>query len=294
MQDDAEEQRRVFRWALPGSVGAHLLIAVILIFGLPLPQLASQEEKAIAVDLVPPEPQKKPEAKPPKPAKPPEPPPRKKTAPPPVDDDAAARQAMPVLKPVVRFGDKDAGPRESRDGDGAEEGATRGQQPAEPDKGEVAQPPALATDGQKEQAPLTPEPKAPTPKPQDALRREAQKPESAKKLLSQKATGDAIATTAMGDLPRGVRAGRLCVTELREQLNSALPPYFPDLLPSYRLGEGNVIDAQRAAFRMNGEWYDLSYRCEVDANATRVVAFDFRVGDPLPASEWRSRGLPGG
>ncbi len=114
----------------------------------------------------------------------------------------------------------------------------------------------------------------------------------AKKLFSQKATGDVIATTAMGDVPRGVRAGRLCVTELREQLQNGLPPYYPDLLPSYRLEEGTIIDVPTAAFRVAGEWYDLSYRCEVDANATRVVAFAFRVGSLLPRSEWRRRKLP--
>ena len=93
-------------------------------------------------------------------------------------------------------------------------------------------------------------------------------------------------------MPRGVRAGRLCVTELREQLQNGLPPYYPDLLPSLPLDEGTVIDVPEAAFRMNGEWYDLTYRCEVDTNATKVVAFALRVGDLLPPSEWRRRGLP--
>jgi hypothetical protein len=118
-------------------------------------------------------------------------------------------------------------------------------------------------------------------------------PRPAKKLFSRQATGNPIATTAMGAVPRGVRGGRLCVTELREQLQNGLPPYYPDLLPSPRLDEGvTVIDAPGVAFRMNGQWFDLSYRCEVDADATKVVAFAFRVGDALPQSEWRRRGLP--
>ena len=83
-------------------------------------------------------------------------------------------------------------------------------------------------------------------------------------------------------LPRGVRGGRLCVTELRDQLRNSLPPYFPDLLPSYRLEEGTaIVDVPVAAFRVGGEWYDLSYRCQVDPNATKVVGFDFRVGNRL-------------
>ena len=120
----------------------------------------------------------------------------------------------------------------------------------------------------------------------------ALKLQEAKTLFSQTATGDLTATTAMRDMPRGVRAGRLCLTELREQLLNALPPYFPDLLPSDRLKDGTVIEIPSAAFRANGQWYDLSYRCEVDTDATKVVSFAYRVGDPVPRSEWERRGLP--
>ena len=96
----------------------------------------------------------------------------------------------------------------------------------------------------------------------------------------------------MGDVPRGVRGGRLCVTALRDELRNGLPPYFPDLLPSFRLGEGRVIDVPKAAFRVAGQWFDISYRCEVDENATRVVGFSYRVGAAVPPSQWNQRGLP--
>ena len=55
---------------------------------------------------------------------------------------------------------------------------------------------------------------------------------------------------------------------------------------------GTVIDVPTAAFRVAGRWYDLSYRCDVDANATRVVGYAFRVCGLLPRSEWRRRKLP--
>ena len=76
-------------------------------------------------------------------------------------------------------------------------------------------------------------------------------------------------------------------------MRNTWPPYFPDLLPSFRLDEGTVvIDARKAAFRVNGEWYDLNYRCEVDTDATRVVGFAFRVGDLMSPSERTRRNLP--
>ena len=105
-------------------------------------------------------------------------------------------------------------------------------------------------------------------------------------------SGVTIATTAMNDLPRGVRAGRLCVTALRERMLNSVPPYFPDLLPSFRLDIGTVLDARSAAFRMGGEWYGLSYRCEIDKDATRVRSFAFEVSGRLSEAERQRRGLP--
>ena len=71
-----------------------------------------------------------------------------------------------------------------------------------------------------------------------------------------------------------------------------LPPYSPELLPSYQLKSGDVLEVSRAAFRGSGQWYDLDFRCEVDAEATKVVAFALRVGDPLSSDERARRGLP--
>ena len=74
MKDDKEDQRRVSRWALPGSLAAHLLVALLVIFGLPVSLLEPEEEQAINVDLVPPPKplEKKPKAEPPPPPKKPE------------------------------------------------------------------------------------------------------------------------------------------------------------------------------------------------------------------------------
>ena len=129
--------------------------------------------------------------------------------------------------------------------------------------------------------------KAPAANVQSAL-----KLHEAKTLFSQAATGDPIATTAMGGVSRGVRAGRLCLTELREQLLHALPPFFPDILPSHGLNNGTIIEIPNTAFRADRQWYNLSFRCEVDTDATKVMSFAFHVGSPVPRSEWKRRGLP--
>lgn len=114
----------------------------------------------------------------------------------------------------------------------------------------------------------------------------------AKRLFSQADTSDKVATTAMNSIPRGVRASQLCTTELREQLRHGSPAYKPEILPSYSLPQGNVLDIRSAAFRASAQWYDVRFRCEIDDNATKVVSFGFEVGNAVPRSQWKARRFP--
>ncbi len=114
----------------------------------------------------------------------------------------------------------------------------------------------------------------------------------AKRLFSQADTSDALATSAMGAIPRGVRASQLCTTELREQLRHGSPSFQPEILPSYSLPEGNVLDIRSAAFRSGAQWYDVRFRCEIDDNATKVVSFGLEVGNAVPRSQWKARRFP--
>ena len=113
-----------------------------------------------------------------------------------------------------------------------------------------------------------------------------------RQLSSSVNTGHAVATTAMRNMPREARGSQLCTTELREQLRRAPEPYQPELLPSYRLPGGTVLSVPKAAFRARGVWYDLNFRCTVDADALRVVDFSFKVGNAIPRSQWQARGFP--
>lgn len=249
---------------------------------------------------------------------------------------------LPMLRPVVQFGDKDAGPREETSGDSAEEAAKPADPPSEEEvPPDAAQEPAAAESESEsaEDAPGTPLPDdialpeidtgeagadddgaAPADKPAEtriALATDmppakpapaaagAETPgaaqpaapkapplEEVKELYSTSLTGDAAAMTAMSDIPRPDRADQLCVTELREQLRRGQPAYRPELLPSFRLKEGNVLTVNKAAFRAAGQWFDLRFRCEIDADATRVLSFAYEVGRAIPKSEWKRYGFP--
>jgi hypothetical protein len=242
--------------------------------------------------------------------------------------DQGKPQSLDVLRPVVEFAEENSGPRQSLDGDSPEDQLTPPDE-AQPDQkvdeapadasetsdtaegtqgnpmpDEIAVPAvsAASADRQAEGTPNAAVPDdvqaalvLPMPKPQTPTKPKADAPadlSQAKRLFSVKDTGDAVARTAMGRIPREIRASQLCSTELREQLRHASPAYQPELLPSYRLPSGTVMEVRRAAFRAEAQWYDVSFRCEVDDSATKVVSFAFNIGSPVPRSEWRKRGFP--
>lgn len=315
--------RRNLRWGLAGSVLLHVLFFLAMIVLIEWPQDAP-EETEVAVTLVPPpepeEPLQEEEPQPPPPEE--EPSEEQAEAPPPPPQEAMpplpTRIPLPTLRPVVQFGEKDQGPREALDGSAAED---KSQEQADTEQPETKPEPVETAEQTPEEAE---EPAAEEPVPDGAAllsaedgepmpgaetpaedptatvtetAEEATEPvapslDKVETLFSTRVSDDPIAMTAMGNLPRGVRADQLCLTELKAQLLNSTPPYQPELLPSHRLGEGTVYEILKAAFRADSRWYELSFRCEVDADATRVVSFAFHVGKPIPRSEWRARGFP--
>lgn len=111
-----------------------------------------------------------------------------------------------------------------------------------------------------------------------------------RKLYSPGATGNALATSSMENVPRDQRVANLCANVLNQELQSA--DYSPKWLPTIPLKQGNVLNPTQTAFSTTTQWYDLSFRCEVDADATRVLSFNFRVGGLVPPGEWTRRRFP--
>ncbi|QFY60719.1 DUF930 domain-containing protein [Rhizobium grahamii] len=273
----------------------------------------------------PPPPEKKPEEKPPEEKPAAEPP--KAEEPKPEGKEAGGAQPLQPLRPVFQFGDKDTGPEKTETGNASAssgkpnptpsdkppelkpEAAAKAdappsdKPPAKPVPDDIALPEVAtaethiannapaAADNPDVKTTMGPQNEA------DAGATEADKAGTdelteAKTLFSQKTTNDPVAKTAIDGLPRGMRVAQLCSTELREQLIHAPQRYRPELLPSYRLSQGTVLEVKRGAFRASARWYDMSFRCEVDADATKVVSFAFDVGDVVPKSQWKSRGFP--
>lgn len=110
-----------------------------------------------------------------------------------------------------------------------------------------------------------------------------------RKLYSQGATGDAFATSSMENVPRGERVATLCGNVLSRELQNA--DYPVKWVPTITQDKGNVLNPPDTAFSTRKTWYSLSFRCEVDPGATRVLSFNFRVGPLIPPGEWAARGF---
>ncbi|MCJ8519301.1 hypothetical protein ABID21_002486 [Pseudorhizobium tarimense] len=312
------------RWGIPASFALHVVLAAILILGLPLELPVPPEEEAVTVEIVerPPEPEPPPEPAPeaePQPEaaeEPPPPPAEEEQAPEPpppppetaAEEESAEASPIPTLRPVFEFGEETPGPKESPEGNASAGGPEAPPEPetppepeaeAEPQENPQAEAPeALAAETATADAaePATAPPET-VQEPSEAEGQSTDEPvetlTEAKVLFSEEITEDPVARTAMEDLPRSMRATQLCETELTEQLRNASPPQDPDFIPRSPLSEGTVLELRQTAFRAKGQWYDLSFRCEINEDATKVMRFAFDIGAPVPRSEWRRRGFPG-
>lgn len=300
------------------SASTHAIMLAVLVFGLPELKLEPEEPETIEVELVLPQeeapPLEVPEEQPPpvpQPRQVPEQQQQALSAPEPepeVEPESAAEEtpeaeaiaepedlasadpanARPlpprIFQPVYQFGEEDSGPSQSDDGDAKiKPEETNAPTPDErTDKADAPGQPESVIEATNPDSIIAPQTDDALPKPA----------EPSETVRSANNDGRAVATTAIGEIPRSIRAGRLCATELRSQMTGSLPPYWPDILPTYPLKEGTILQIRKGAFRSEAQWYNLSFRCEVDEDATRVVSFEFEVGAPIPRAEWAARGFP--
>lgn len=267
--------RNLARKITPGaavSVALHAGLLALLIFGLPDLHMEAEAPEVIQVQLVLPEPEAPGEERQGAGAEAQEASETQETA----SVGEAVEEVLRTLRPVYRFGEEDAATDEASDGDAPDEREADAASPSEePDPQERPDEVLEASEDEPEAA--------------DAPEEPAETAETARPSPDGEST---VATTAMADIPRGIRAGELCATELRRQLLGAVPPHRPNLIPAYRLDEGTVLQVRRGAFRSSTGWHNLQFRCEIDEAATRIVSFVFEVGSPIPPAETAARGLP--
>ncbi|MBP2444799.1 DUF930 domain-containing protein [Rhizobium leguminosarum] len=103
------------------------------------------------------------------------------------------------------------------------------------------------------------------------------------------------AREALRGLAGSERNLQLCDLEALEQVRRARPEMRPDTLAPYAMaperGRGNSVEVRGGAFRSNRAWYNIQFKCGLDAGSGKVVSFAFLVGDAIPQGEWQAHNL---
>ncbi|MFL5018946.1 MAG: DUF930 domain-containing protein [Rhizobium sp.] len=135
-------------------------------------------------------------------------------------------------------------------------------------------------------APIT----LPMPKPAEFV--------EARQLFSDKVLADRRsrrAREALRGLGGSERNLQLCDLEALEQVRRAQPAMAPDALAPYAMAaeqvSGNNVEVKGGAFRSKRKWYNIQFKCELDAGSGKVVSFAFLVGDAIPQGEWQEHNL---
>ncbi len=104
------------------------------------------------------------------------------------------------------------------------------------------------------------------------------------------------AREALKTLDPAERIEQLCNLEAMSQIHAWKTEFEPDRVVAYAMAgvrlTRSVLQADGAAFRSRKQWYGLRFRCEVGAGGAKVAAFQFRVGEAIPRSEWAAHELP--
>ncbi|MFT0859716.1 DUF930 domain-containing protein [Ancylobacter sp. G4_0304] len=118
-------------------------------------------------------------------------------------------------------------------------------------------------------------------------------------MLSQKALAESAnrpLRRQLATLADEEHIAQLCDLEAMEQIHAWKREVQPDRLVDYALSDPRLEEAtfiaHGAAFRAGHQWYELSYRCELDAARRLVTGFSFKVGPPIAREEWSALNLP--
>jgi hypothetical protein len=121
----------------------------------------------------------------------------------------------------------------------------------------------------------------------------------ASRMMAAEALAHPLSREALAMLPHLAaeeRIEQLCGLEAMSQIHAWKSDFEPDRVTAYARGAttlaGHALIADGAVFRSKRRWYDLHFRCELSADQAAIVAFEFRVGDPVPRGQWAKLGLP--
>jgi hypothetical protein len=126
-----------------------------------------------------------------------------------------------------------------------------------------------------------------------------------KKLCMTAAAFLSLACPA-GAMDSALRAGLLkldpqtrleqrCDAEILDRISHDDHKFKADRVVAYAFSTpemtADAIRSSGAAFRSNGQWYRLNFKCETGPDHMEVLQLRYRIGDEIPESDWAKYNL---
>ena len=118
-------------------------------------------------------------------------------------------------------------------------------------------------------------------------------------MLSQDVLADRRslqARLALAQLSPAEQVEQLCNIEAMAQVGHWNGSLHPDRVVAYAMADTqlkeNAFSADGAAVHSQRDWYRLKFQCGLTPDHTKVVNFEFTMGDPIPRKDWTEYGLP--
>lgn len=86
------------------------------------------------------------------------------------------------------------------------------------------------------------------------------------------------------------RLEQRCDAEVLDRIALDDSRFHPDRVVAYATQEpklqGDEIKTKGGAFRSQGEWYHVAYKCQTAPDHMQVLSLRYTIGDMIPEDEW--------
>ena len=91
------------------------------------------------------------------------------------------------------------------------------------------------------------------------------------------------------------RLEQRCDAEVLDRIALENKNYKPDRVVAYATQNpkmiGDEIKTRGGAFRSNGQWYHVAFKCLTAPDHMQVLALRYKIGDKIPEDEWTTYNL---
>jgi hypothetical protein len=114
-------------------------------------------------------------------------------------------------------------------------------------------------------------------------------------LASNAQANDAKVENVLKTLDPDARFEQVCDLEALRQISRDGKTYKPERTIVSALSTPKVTDATMTgtggAFKSQGQWFQFSFKCQTTADHMKILAFSYKIGEPIPPEKWEPHGL---